>query len=134
MISRLRSSWEKFRDSRPGDRFKDFYYRRQERPGHIVVRILLIILGTVLAVGSLFTAPLPGPGFATVFLGLAILAGEFLPAARFLDWSEVRLRRLWQFIKDVWHSGTPGKISIVVVTAAIVAAFAYVVYLLFFGR
>ncbi|MDQ3363229.1 MAG: hypothetical protein M3534_16515, partial [Actinomycetota bacterium] len=80
MIGRLKGDWEEFKESKPGERFKDRYRRRQQEPGHMVKRIVLVILGSVIAVGSLFTAPLPGPGFATVFLGLAILAGELLPA------------------------------------------------------
>ncbi len=133
MIGRLKGNWEEFRDSKPGERFKDRYHRRQEQPGHIVTRIVLIILGALLAVGSLFTAPLPGPGFATVFLGLAILGGELLPAARFLDWSEVRLRQLWQFVQDVWRAGPFGKISLVVIAAMLASGFLYFVYLLLFA-
>ncbi len=132
MIGRLKGNWEELKESKPGDRFKDRYHRRQEEPGHIVKRVVLVILGSVIAVGSLFTAPLPGPGFATVFLGLAILAGEVLPAARFLDWSEVRLRRLWQFIQDVWRTGLFGKIAVVVVAAVLAGAFLFVAYLLLF--
>lgn len=133
MIKSLKKDWHEFSNSRPGERFKERYRRRQREPGHIVKRVVLIILGAVLAVGSLFTAPLPGPGFATVFLGLAILAGELLPAARLLDWSEVRLRRLWRFIQMVWHSGTPGKVAVVVVAAVLVISFLYVAYVLLFG-
>lgn len=132
MIGRLKGNWEELKESKPGDRFKDRYHRRQEEPGHIVKRVVLVILGSIIAVGSLFTAPLPGPGFATVFLGLAILAGEVLPAARFLDWSEVRLRRLWQFIQDVWRTGLFGKIAVVVVAAILAGAFLFVAYLLLF--
>lgn len=132
MIGRLKGNWEELKESKPGDRFKDRYRRRQEEPGHIVKRVVLVILGSVIALGSLFTAPLPGPGFATVFLGLAILAGEVLPAARFLDWSEVRLRRLWQFIRDVWQTGIPGKIAVVVVAAILAGAFLFAAYLLLF--
>ncbi len=132
MIGRLKGDWEEFKESKPGDRFKDRYHRRQQEPGHLVNRIVLVILGSILAVGSLLTAPLPGPGFATVFLGLAILAGELLPAARFLDWSEVRLRRLWQFVRDVWKTGLAGKIAVVVVAAILVGVFLYVAYLLLF--
>ncbi len=99
----------------------------------MVKRIVLVILGAVIALGSLLTAPLPGPGFATVFLGLAILAGELLPAARFLDWSEVRLRLLWQFVVDVWRTGPFGKVSIIFVAAFLAAGFLYVAYRLLFG-
>ena len=95
--------------------------------------VLLIFLGAILALGSLFLAPLPGPGFATVFLGLAILAGELRPAARFLDWAEVRLRRLARFVRGVWQASVVGKISVVLVSAICVAAILYVAYLLLFG-
>jgi uncharacterized protein (TIGR02611 family) len=134
MIGRLKGDWEKFRDSKPGERFKERYHRRQEKPGHIVKRVVLIVLGAVLAVGSLFTAPLPGPGFATVFLGLAILGGEVLPAARFLDWGEVRLRQLWQFVESVWRTSLAGKVSLVLIAAFLASGFLYFVYLLFFSR
>lgn len=133
MIKSLKGNWEEFKESRPGERFKDRYHRRQQEPGHIAKRILLIILGAVLAVGSLLTAPLPGPGFATVFLGLAILGGELLPAARLLDWSEVRLRQLWQFVTEVWRGGLYGKVSVVFVAVFLAAAFLYLAYRLLFG-
>lgn len=133
MIERLKSNWQEFRESKPGYRFKERYYRRQESgAGHIVSRIFWIVLGTVLALGSLLTAPLPGPGFATVFLGLAILAGEFLPAARFLDWLEVRLRQLWQFVRDVWRMGVVGKV-VVIAAVILVATFVAVLSALLFA-
>ena len=134
MIERLRRHWREFRESKPGHRFQDRYRRRQQAGrGHILKRIFLIILGAVLALGSLFLAPLPGPGFATVFLGLAILAGELLPAARFLDWAEVRLRKLARFVRDIWRSSLPGKVLVVAIAALLVAAAAYAVYRLFFA-
>jgi uncharacterized protein (TIGR02611 family) len=133
MIRSLKGDWEEFKESKPGERFKDRYRRRQQKQGHIVKRVVLVVLGSVLAVGSLLTAPLPGPGFATVFIGLAILAGELLPAARLLDWSEIRLRQLWQFVVDVWRTGPLSKISLIFVAAFLAAGFLYVAYRLLFG-
>ena len=133
VIERLREHWREFSESKPGHRFQDRYRRRQEKRGHIVKRIFLIVVGTVLALGSLFLAPLPGPGFATVFLGLAILAGELLPAARFLDWAEVRLRKFASLVEDVWKGSLLGKVSIVAVAVLLVATGAYVIYRLFFA-
>ena len=133
MIRSLKGDWEEFKESRRGERFKDRYRRRQQKQGHIVKRVVLVVVGSVLAVGSLLTAPLPGPGFATVFIGLAILAGELLPAARLLDWSEVRLRQLWQFVVDVWRTGPFSKISLIFVVAFLTAGFLYVAYRLLFG-
>jgi uncharacterized protein (TIGR02611 family) len=133
MIQSLKGNWEEFKESKPGERFEDRYRRRRQESGHIVKRVVLVVLGSVLALGSLLTAPLPGPGFATVFLGLAILAGEILPAARFLDWSEVRLRLLWQFVVEVWRTGPFGKVSIIFVAAFLAAGFLYIAYRLLFG-
>ena len=133
VIERLREHWREFSESKPGHRFQDRYRRRQEKRGHIVKRIFLIVVGTVLALGSLFLAPLTGPGFATVFLGLAILAGELLPAARFLDWAEVRLRKFASLVEDVWKGSLLGKVSIVAVAVLIAATGAYVIYRLFFA-
>src|SRR5829696_4647829 len=113
MVEQMRQSWREFAESRPGERFKDRYRRRrQDEQGHIIWRMFLITLGAVIALGSLILAPLPGPGWATVFVGLMILAGELLPAARFLDWLEVRLRNFWRPVKQVWKASVPGKVAV----------------------
>ena len=133
MIPKLERDLQEFKESKPGRRFQDRYRRRQEKEqGHTVRRIFLIILGAIIAVGSLVTAPLPGPGWATVFLGLMILAGELLPAARLLDWLEVRLRKLWKFIQYVWRSSALGKVAGVVVAVTLAAAVFYTAYWLLF--
>src|SRR5918994_412098 len=133
MIARTKESWQRFKAGKPGHRFQDRYHHRQEAQGHQMKSVLLIFLGAVLAVGSLFLAPLPGPGFATVFLGLAILAGELRPVARFLDWAEVKLRKFASFVEDVWKGSLLAKVSIVAVAVLLAAAVAYVIYCLFFA-
>lgn len=134
MIKNLKQNWQEFTESEPGHRFKERYRRRRQgEQGHILWRIFLIALGAVIALGSLVLAPLPGPGWGTVFVGLMILAGELLPAARLLDWAEVRLRKLWRLIQNVWRASVPGKILVVVVAAVCFAAVVYAGYLLFFS-
>ena len=134
MFEQIQQHWREFGESKPGQRFKDRYRRRrQDGQSHIVLRIFLITLGAVIAVGSLVLAPLPGPGWATVFIGLMILAGELLPAARFLDWLEVWLRKLARFIHKVWRASVLGKIAVILAAALCVAALIYVVYLLLFS-
>src|ERR671918_381558 len=129
MFEQMQEHWREFRESKPGQRFKDRYHRRrQDEQGHIFWRIFLITLGTVIALGSLVLAPLPGPGWATVFIGLMILAGEVLPAARFLDWLELWLRRLGRLVHEVWQASVLGKIAVILVTALGVGAVAYVAY------
>jgi uncharacterized protein (TIGR02611 family) len=134
MVERMKRHWREFRESKPGRRFEERYRRRrQDEQGHIVWRIFLIALGAVIAVGSLVLAPLPGPGWATVFVGLMILGGELLPAARFLDWLEVRLRNLWFPVQRAWRASFPGKVAVVVVAVLCAAAIVYVGYLLLFS-
>ena len=62
-----------------------------------------------------------------------ILAGELLPAARFLDWLEVRLRKLGRYVYEIWRASVWGKIAVILVAALCVAAVAYVAYLLLSG-
>jgi len=132
-MKEMRRDWREFTESEPGSRFEDRYRRRQEEEqGRLAKRIFLIVLGAIIAVGSLVTAPLPGPGWATVFLGLMILGGELLPAARLLDWLEVRLRKLWRFIQRVWRSSILGKVVVIVVTMILAAAVFYTAYWLLF--
>jgi Putative transmembrane protein (PGPGW) len=82
------------------------------------------------AVGGL----LPGPGWGTAIIGFALIAGEFLPAARLLDRAEVKLRHFWQFVRDVWGHSWAGKVLVIAVTALIAAAIGYAVYFLLFAR
>ena len=132
-MKEMKQDWREFAESKPGERFQNRYRRRQEEEqGHMAKRIFLIILGAIIAVGSLVLAPLPGPGWATVFLGLMILAGELLPAARLLDWLEVRLRKLWKFIQYVWRSSVRGKVAVVVVAVTLAVAVFYTAYWLLF--
>lgn len=71
--------------------------------------------------GSLILAPLPGPGWATVFLGLGIVAGEHKPSARLLDRSEMVLRHVGFRLKRLWlASGTAGRI--IILTAGMATA------------
>ena len=132
-IKQMRQDWREFTESKPGHRFKDRYHRRREsEQGRAAKRVFLVILGAIIAVGSLVTAPLPGPGWATVFLGLMILGGELLPAARFLDWLELRLRELWRFIQRVWRSSALGKVAVVVGAVILAVAAFYIAYWLLF--
>jgi uncharacterized protein (TIGR02611 family) len=60
--------------------------------GSLAFRIVIALLGGVFVVGGLALVPLPGPGWAIVFAGLAIWAVEFASARRRLRWVQARLR------------------------------------------
>jgi uncharacterized protein (TIGR02611 family) len=134
MVEQIRRHWREFRESKPGQRFEERYRRRRQgEQGHIVWRIFLITLGAVIALGSLVLAPLPGPGWITILIGLMILGGELLPVARFLDWLEIQLRKLWRLVQKIWRSSFLGKVAVVMVAGSCVAAIIYVGYLLLFS-
>ena len=63
-----------------------------------------------------------------------ILAGEVLLAARFLDWGEIRLRKLIRILTAIWDTSSPAErvLMLVGVLAAFVALL-YGIYALFFG-
>jgi hypothetical protein len=102
----------RFRDSRPGRRFQDRYWRhratRNERP--LAVRIALLVLGVVLALLGLLMLVLPGPGLVFLALGGALFASESLRIARALDWLEVRGRRTWRWLRGRFRRGAPQRI------------------------
>jgi hypothetical protein len=136
MIERMKENWRSFKASKPGHRFRDSYHRRQESEGggFSVRRIVNLVLGSVLVVGSAFLGWLPGPGILTFFLGLALIAGELSPVARLLDWSEVWLRTLAKPAKRIWDRSSPaGKAVIVAVIAVCLVALAYGAYSLLFA-
>lgn len=75
-----------------GSRFQACYDRQQQQGGGLLaVRLLLLSTGLVLVIGGLVLVPAPGPGWAIVFLGLALLSMVWRPVARLLDWAEPKL-------------------------------------------
>jgi uncharacterized protein (TIGR02611 family) len=65
---------------------------RSRRASRAVYRIVVALLGVVITLGGLLLVPLPGPGWLIVFAGLALLATEFDPARRVLDFGRRTLR------------------------------------------
>jgi uncharacterized protein (TIGR02611 family) len=107
----------------------DWEWRRKIRANpavYPVYRAAVIVLGIVVAVVGLALVPLPGPGWLIVFAGVAILGSEFEPAQRLLDWAKARLSDWsdWLKPKPLWVKGL-----VALATAALVAAFFYVLFL-----
>lgn len=136
MIARMKNSLQDFQQSKPGRRFRDRYDRRhqEDRSRLSPSSILYIVGGVLLVIASLFLGPAPGFGFGTAFLGLAMLASEFLLIARFLDKAEVWLRSLGRELRDIWRTMPFVLQAVAVLVAALlVVAFLYGLYWLFFG-
>ena len=106
MFENLREDWRRFKASKSGFRFRDRRRRRQRigQSGFDLRKAFYVAGGLVIAITSLLLAPLPGPGWATFFVGLMILAGELLIVARFLDRAETILRGPARRAKSGWAS------------------------------
>lgn len=100
--------WARWRDKVRDRRAADFLYR-----------IAIAVVGlAVLAVGIL-AIPYPGPGWAIVFVGLAILASEFRWAQRLLAFAKQRYDKVmaWFRAQGLWVQAA----GVVFTTAVVVA-------------
>jgi uncharacterized protein (TIGR02611 family) len=61
--------------------------------GPLALKVMVGAVGSVLILLGLALVPLPGPGWAVVFAGLAVLAVEFAWARHALDRSRALVRR-----------------------------------------
>jgi uncharacterized protein (TIGR02611 family) len=67
---------------------------------------LILILGSATVLTGLALLVLPGPGWAAIFLGFAILATEFTLAEKVRDWLinqiKVLLHRTKESLRQIW--------------------------------
>lgn len=86
----LRKRWHEFAAIPPGRRFEE-RYRRSGKRGR--ARIVGILAGALLTAVGIFFLLVPGPGIVFLLPGLALLAQGSLRLARWLDRSELWLRK-----------------------------------------
>jgi hypothetical protein len=135
----LKKAIWRWRLSKPievGHRFQTRYHthrrRREQGQSSKYGRLLSVFGGPVLIVAGLAFIPTPGPSYIIIVMGMWMLAGEFLPLARYFDRLEVRLRDLGRWIKGCWKTlPTSVKVLVALVSAAVLE---YGIYLPSFGR
>lgn len=136
LFRNIQKDWQRFKDDEPGRRFEERYRRRQEM-GHGWLnprRLFNVVVGLILVVFSTFFGWAPGPGMLTFFIGLGMVAGEFRPVARFLDWGEVRVRQLGRWFGGVWRTASNRLRGLIVAASlACVALPLYAGYQVLFG-
>lgn len=127
--------WQLFREIEPGHRFQTRYnnhrQRRERGETSSYGKIFNLAGGPALIVAGFAFLPTPGPSYIIIVIGSWMLAGEFLPLARFFDRLDVRLRKLGLWIKDLWV-GSPS-VAKVLVVLIFVAALGYGAYYLIFS-
>jgi len=65
---------------------------------------LVFMIGFAVVAAGLAMLVLPGPGWAAIFLGFAILATEFAFAEKVRDWLVGQLNKLIRYAKKKWHT------------------------------
>ena len=75
------------------------HWRRTPRAVRLPV---VFIIGWCVVLAGMVMLLTPGPGWAAIFLGFAILATEFTSAAKVRDWLVNRLKQIIAWLKYVW--------------------------------
>lgn len=88
------------------------YLVRQRPVLNTTYRVVVGVVGAVMMLGGLVMIPLPipGPGWATLFLGLAVLSTEFAWAHRVTSWLRWQLHRIgvaWHRFRKRHHAPAP---------------------------
>lgn len=65
---------------------------------------LVLMVGSAIVVAGIAMLALPGPGWAAIFLGFAVLATEFAFAEKVRDWLISQLKHLIAKAKRLWNS------------------------------
>lgn len=64
---------------------------------------LIFIVGFAIVAAGIIMLVIPGPGWAGIFLGFAILATEFAFAEKVRDWLVGFLKNLIEYGKQQWN-------------------------------
>jgi hypothetical protein len=101
--------WTHVKEGRPGHRFQDHYHHAREAHGRSAMwkRALKIVGGVLALLIGLVEIVFPGPAFVFIIVGGAMLATESLRIARIMDWCELRVRRLWTYLRRRWRDAQP---------------------------
>lgn len=126
--------WREVRHGPPGRRFQEYYqraHRRRAGRGWIgrVLRIAVAVASFAIGVVLVF---IPGPAVLFFALTGVLLANESRAVARFLDWSEIKLRHAGAALARRWRSwSTRVKLVLATTLGAVLGAVSYLLYALF---
>ncbi|HYO02171.1 MAG TPA: TIGR02611 family protein [Mycobacterium sp.] len=107
-LSDVKRRWARWRDR-----------LRERKTADLTYRLVVGVVGLAVLGLGILAIPYPGPGWAIVFVGLAILATEFEWAHRLLKYARERYDRFMEWFKS---QGLWVKVLGFALTAAVVAA------------
>jgi hypothetical protein len=95
MFDSLKRRARRFMTAPSGARFRAYHTRLKQRP-NLMRTLLAIGCGLILLALGLVMIVLPGPGLLVAAIGAALIAGESLTVARFLDRVDLGATQVWQ--------------------------------------
>ncbi len=131
MSTASHKKWHWLPSGQPGHRFRNRYYQHQRsrRGGGLGGKILRFILSAIAAVIGFILVFIPGPAVLFFLIAGALLAADWLPVARLLDWGEVHARRIWKRAHAWWRKRSVGsRITLVAIAALAGAAASYGIF------
>ena len=99
---------------------------RRNRPADVAYRTGVFVFGWAVVVAGIAMLFLPGPGWAAIFIGLAVLATEYAWAHRLLGSARERAQRARKQALDPRRRRLMTALAFVVAIAAAAAAYWYV--------
>jgi uncharacterized protein (TIGR02611 family) len=131
VVTQLKQHWRALKSGRPGRRFQNRYERNREtrHDQSLIQKSIQPVVGIILLAAGIVFCVIPGPGLPLVVLGAAVLSERSRVLARALDWTEVKLRSLFAWIKAWWRkSSIVAKNAIILLAAAAIASAGYGAY------
>jgi uncharacterized protein (TIGR02611 family) len=123
MWEKFKQTWRRLKAGNPGQRFQQEFRRRHGAGRSPIQKALLIVGGLLLMAAGFLLLFIPGPGLVFLFAGGFLIAQQSLVAARALDWSEIRLRKLLAWSLRAWRrSSTTLKVLVVVAVVVVLGA------------
>ena len=118
MWEKFKQTWRRLKVGKPGQRFQQEFRRRHGAGRSTIQKALLVIGGLVFMAAGFLLFFIPGPGLLFLFAGGFLIAQQSLVAARALDWSEIRLRKLLAWSLRAWRRSSP-TLKVILVVAAV---------------
>lgn len=84
-------------------RFKSSIWTRVPKP---VRKLVIFVIGWLVVIAGVAMLALPGPGWAAIFLGFAILATEFASAKQIRDWMVAKLKAIINWLRRLLYEVT----------------------------
>lgn len=82
----------------------EWFKRHWHNVPHPARKILVFVVGWSVVTAGIAMLALPGPGWASIFLGFAILATEYTSARHVRDWLVGRLKAIIAWFKKAYHN------------------------------